>query len=149
MFLSRRSKQSSSSILKLIFMQEIVRELTELEENLERVPYDPATSEDSVVVGASSFDESESRSIASEVLSYPDSENMSNTRLDSGMEDEDSMKTDKKEKLTNLKTVLKSQLKEFSLDSVLLAGANVAGQMSFPGSYAAFGSGANIKVSII
>ncbi len=116
-----------------------------MEENLERLPVDLA-SEGTEMLGASLFDESESHSVTSDFMSNPDSESVLNTPQDSGMEDvEDTTKTDKKEKLSKLKNVFKDQLKEFSLDTMLLAGAQAAGHMSFSGAFA-FGSGGNVKV---
>ena len=123
-------------------VQEIVRELSELEESLERLPTDHA-SDGVEVLGASSFDDSESRSMTSDFVSNPDSENIYNPPLDSGMVDvQDSAKGEKKEKLSKLKNVFKDHMKELSLDSVLLAGAQAAGHM---GPFS-FGSGGNVKV---
>ena len=55
-------------------------------------------------------------------------------------------KSDKKPKLTKLKNVFKDQLKEISLDTVLLAGVQAAGNVSLPNAFAISG-GVNIKVS--
>ena len=127
-------------------MQEIVRELSELEESLERLPADHA-GEGPEVPGASSIDDSESRSITSDFLSNPDSDSVCYpTSLDSAMEDNNAT-SDKKEKLSKLKNVFKDQLKELSLDTVLLAGAQAASHMASSTPFT-LGSGANIKVII-
>jgi hypothetical protein len=117
-----------------------------LEENLERLPIDLA-SEGNEILGASSFDDSESRSITSDFMSNPDSDSAINAPLDSRLEDvEDTTETDKKDKRTKLKHVLKDQLKDLSFDTVLLAGVQAAaGHMSFSSSFA-FGSSARVKV---
>jgi hypothetical protein len=126
-------------------VQEIVRELSELEESLERLPADHA-SEGPEVPGASSIDDSESRSITSDFLSNPDSDSVCYpTSLDSAMEDDNA--SDKKERLSKLKNVFKDQLKELSLDTVLLAGAQAASHMASSTPFT-LGSGANIKVVI-
>lgn len=78
-------------------------------------------------------------------MSNPDSEGARSTPVfDSGMEDVEE-KSDKKPKLTKLKNVFKDQLKEISLDTVLLAGAQAAGNVSLPNAFA-LGGGTNIKV---
>lgn len=55
-------------------------------------------------------------------------------------------KPDKIPKLVKLKTVFKDQLKDLSFDTMLLAGAQAAGNMSLPNAFA-LGSAGNIKVS--
>lgn len=78
-------------------------------------------------------------------MSNPGTENAVNFPLNSSMDDlDDQNKTDKNEKLTKLKGAFKDQIKDFSLDTMLLAGAQAAVGMSFSNTFA-FGSG-NAKV---
>ena len=129
--------------MKLCCNQGIVGELTELEENLERLPFD-STSKVSDIFETASFDDSESRSVTSDFTSNADSENVTDSSFDAGMEDTN--KTDKKEKLTvKLKNAFKDQMKELSLDTVLLAGAHAANHMNMSNAFT-FGTGGNIKV---
>ena len=128
--------------------QQVVRDLTDLENNLEKLP---SSDENDVFesMPASSIDDSETRSFSSDFTSNTDLDSL--ITMDSGLENLDEAKdTEQKVRLSKLKNSLKDQLKEFSLDNMLLAGAQAASQLSFSNAFAFSGAaGGNVKVGTI
>lgn len=117
-------------------LKEIVNELDELENCLESVSKDLKASDNSELQKSLLMDDSDTCSdfLTSDLVSNPDSESFFNVAADSGVEDiDETPKTEKKEKLKRLKNVFQDQLKDLSLDTMLLAGAQAASQISWPG----------------
>ena len=112
---------------------------------MEHLPVDLAN-EENESAGVLSLDDSESRSIASDFMSNPDSERaISTPPPDSLMEDmDDTSKAYKKPKLAKLKNAFKDQINDLSFDQVLSAGVQAAANINT----LTFGVGRNVKVHI-